>query len=229
MKHIFHFLGSILTIVKSDATNSSVFEPVREEQVPSGLSYDISQPLVEQQDLFAGKRVAILASHGVEEDEIVFPYEYLAKRGAVVDVLVPEWTPQGIVVSRFLKPTLFIHASGTFQSGIGVTYDLIVLTGGAWNSQVVRNDHDALALVSDQYRSGRALAAICSGTTILINAGLAQGTIMTGSPAVRIDLVNAGAKYFDEPLVMTDRLATSRTPDDLPAFITGLRKLLIGL
>lgn len=212
----------------SQSSHASVFKPVRPEQVPAGMAYRLRMPSTESPQLFAGKRVAILASHGVEEAEITYPYTYLANRGAQVDVLVPEWTSQGIVASRFLKPTLFVQATNTFRAATNEHYDLIVLTGGAWNAQVLRGDGDALNLINQHYRSGKPLAAICAGTAVLINAGLARGLPVAGSPAVRTDLENAGARYIDEPSALAARILTSRTPNDLPAFVTGIRKLLIG-
>ena len=114
--------------------------------------------------LFSGKHVAILASHGVEESEITFPYEYLISRGAQVDILVPSWASDGITAVRYLKPTLWVKATGTFKQAIGVRYDLLVLTGGAWNAQVVRSDSDAVTLISEHYKQG---FPICSVNTHL--------------------------------------------------------------
>lgn len=216
----------IASITSPTASAAAVFKPVHPDQVPAGLEYNVSLPTTDNSRLFAGKRVAILASQGVEELEITYPYQYLIQRGAQVDILVPEWTPQGIVASRYLKPTLFVQASGTFRSGSDQTYDLLVLTGGAWNAQVVRMDGDALHLVRQHYETNRPIAAICAGSSILINAGIAMGTRLTGSPAVRADLENAGATYVDHPMVRSDRLVTSRTPNDLPEFVKGIRVLL---
>ena len=208
--------------------SAGVFEPVRDEQVPAGDPYAVVQPPIESPQLFKGKRVAILASHGVEETEIVFPYTYLSDRGAKVDVLVPDWTPKGIVASLFLKPTIWVKASGTFSQGQSQEYDLVVLTGGAWNAQVVRSDPSAIKLITDHFLKDKPLAAICAGTSVLINAGIAKGTRLTGSPVVAPDLINAGAKFADEAAVVDGNLLTSRTPNDLPAFVNGLRKQLIG-
>lgn len=41
---------------------------------------------------------------------------------------------------------------------------------------------------------------------------------MTSVPAIRVDLVNAGADWVDEEVVVDAGLVTSRTPRDLPAF-----------
>lgn len=208
------------------ANSQDVFSPVTDAQVPSGIESTAKQPPVEDPNLFKGKHVAILASHGVEESEITYPYEFLIRRGATVDILVPEWTKEGVVASKFLYPTLFVKASGTFQEGLENDYDLMILTGGAWNAQVVRSDGQALELVSKHFQSGRALAAICAGSSVLINVGIAKGRTLTGSPVLRTDLENSGAHYIDRAKVISGNLLTSRSPDDLPEFVEGLRQLL---
>ncbi len=207
---------------------ASPFAPVREDQVPSGMAYSVKQPAVEYSGMFSGKHVAILASHGVEEAEITYPYEYLVARGAQVDVVVPSWAAEGVVAVRFLKPTLWVQGSTTFEQAQKQHYDILVVTGGAWNAQVVRSDGSALKLISNHYRQGLPVAAICAGSSVLIDAGLARGQVLTGSPVVAVDLINAGAKYTDAALVRGDRLATSRSPNDLPEFVGGIRQLLLG-
>jgi protease I len=219
---------AFLSVLGTQSALAVTFAPIQDNQIPSGTAPAINQPPVENLALFRGKHVAILASHGVEESEIKFPYDYLVARGAQVDILVPSWTPQGVSAVRYLKPTLWVEASNTFQKAQGTHYDLLVLTGGAWNAQVVRTDPDALKLISEHYHQGLPIAAICAGTSVLINSGIAQGQTMTGSPVVATDLINAGARFVDQALVMGDHLATSRTPDDLPEFVGGIRKLLIG-
>lgn len=219
---------AILTVLSLNQAKSATFSPIESEQIPSGMPYTIELPTVEDPNLFTGKQVAILASHGVEEPELTFPYKYLIDRGAQVDILVPNWTPQGIVVSLFLKPHLWVTADGTFQNGLKQNYDLIILTGGAWNAQVVKTDHDALNLITRHYRAGRAIAAICAGTEILISSGLSRGLNLTGPSYARMNLVNSGATFADQAMVIDQKILTSRDPNDLPSFVTGLRSLLTG-
>lgn len=213
---------------RAEALTNNPFGPLHPDQVPSGLDYSYSPPPILAPTALLGKRVAILASHGVEELEITAPYQYLTAQGAQVDIIVPSWSAQGIVVSRFLKPFLFTKATATFAQALRIQYDLIVLTGGAWNAQVVRTDQDALQLIYNHYRSGRPIGAICAGTAILINAGLVRNLAMTGSPTVQIDLINAGARFVDQSLVIDRNIATSRSPADAADFVVGLRYLLIG-
>lgn len=217
-----------LFFVSATSSFAAPFSPVLSHQVPSGMEYHVDQPRVENPSLLAGKKVAILASHGVEETEIKFPYEFLKARGAEVEILVPGWTPQGVVAVRFLQPSLFVAADGTFREGLKRNYDLVVLTGGAWNAQVVRTDQEALSLVRAQANSGKPLAAICAGTTVLIDAGLANGLTMTTTPTAVMDVKNAGARYLNQALVRDGKIATSRSPEDSAAFSAGLQALLLG-
>ncbi len=216
------------TILWAGPANANPFQPVTEAQVPSGIEYQYTQPPLLSATALAGKRVAILASHGVEELEITAPYNYLTAQGAKVEILVPSRSPEGVVVSRFLKPTLFVRASATFQQALSQNYDLLVLTGGAWNTQVVKTDLEALHLIVQHFNQGKPIGAICAGTSIFINAGLARGLTMTGSPTVQLDLINAGANFIDQPLVISGNIATSRSPLDAADFVRGLRYLLIG-
>jgi protease I len=52
----------------------------------------------------------------------------------------------------------------------------------------------------------------------LIDAGVIEGRKVTSWPTLETDLVNAGAEWVDEEVVVDDGLVTSRKPDDLPAF-----------
>jgi protease I len=99
-----------------------------------------------------------------------------------------------------------------FKEAWDVDYDAIVVPGGVWSSTVVRNDGDAIALIQSQYKKGKLLATTCSGSTVLINAGIAKGKSLTGSPSITIDLVNAGALYQDVPTVTDGNLVSGRSP-----------------
>ena len=206
----------------------SVFSTAHPKEVPAGLSYTASQPPVDDPKQFKGKRIAILAAHGVQESELVFPYQFLKARGATIDIVAPSWSEGRVLMVQYLKPTLWVKASESFQSAAQKSYDVFVLTGGAWNSTVDRSDVDALKFIRTYFASGKPLAAICSAAQILIDSGIAKDRMLTGTHAVKIDLVNAGATYFDKPVVVDDNLITSRNPDDLVAFVTAIADALDG-
>lgn len=216
------FLVLASSCVFSSLLYGKVFTPADPSEAPAGIVYDTTQPEVLQPNRLRGKRVAILASHGVQESELVFPYEYLQRRGATVDIVAPSWTQGKIIAVKYLLPTLWIEASESFESAKANDYDLIVLTGGAWNSNVVRSDPIAIDFIKNHAKKGGIIAAICAGSQILINADLAEGRSLTGTMAIKLDLENAGAKYFDEPVVVDGKLITSRGPKDVLQFSKAL-------
>jgi protease I len=74
--------------------------------------------------------------------------------------------------------------------------------------------------------SGRLVASICHGPWIDISARIVKGFRYTSTPGIKDDLVNAGATWVDEPLVIDRNHVTSRRPDDLPRFLEGILQVL---
>ncbi len=215
----------ILSSLTAHAQNS-VFSKVNPKDVPAGLIYSAVQPPVDDAEQFKGKRIAILAAHGTQESELVFPYQFLKARGASVDIVAPSWSEGRVLLVQYLKPTLWVKSNETFKSAGTKNYDLIVLTGGAWNSTVVRNEAEALTLIRKHFSRGKPVAAICSAAQILINSGIAKGRNLTGTSTVKVDLINAGARYLDQPVVVDKNLITSRNPDDLVSFVAAIADAL---
>lgn len=200
----------------------SIFTPVTRMDAPAGITYDVKQVPVTNPHEFAGKSVAILAAHGVQESELTYPYEYLKARGAKVEILIPPWSEGKILGVSYMKPTLWIKGSATFAQGLIKDYDLIILTGGSWNSNVVRKDPDALKLIVQQNQKRGLIAAICSGSQILIDAKLARNTRLTGTESIAIDLKNAGGTYLALPAVVDGNIITGRGPAEVKEFMLAI-------
>lgn len=205
---------------------ASPFRPAMPWDAPAGLEYNVAQPRVHNAEAFKGKKVAILVSHGVQESEITYPYEYLTKRGAQVEILSPAWTNNKVLGVKYLRPTIWIKTDNSFQNKVDEKYDLVVLTGGAWNSGVVRIDDNALRLIKNNFNQGSLIAAICAGSQILINADLSNETYLTGTGSVKIDLLNAGANFIDKPAVIDGNIITARGPADVLEFMQAIHSKL---
>jgi protease I len=162
------------------------------------------------------KRVAILATHGFEQSELVEPLETLRGAGFRVDVVSPEdgkikgwkgkdWGDEVPVDVRLAdaKPA---------------DYDALVLPGGVINPDKLRMDKAAVEFVRGFDTAGKPLAAICHGPWLLAEAGVAKGRTLTSWPSIRTDLENAGGTWRDQEVVCDGHLITSRKPDDIPAF-----------
>lgn len=101
-----------------------------------------------------------------------------------------------------------------------------LLAPGGWAPDKIRRDPDALKRVRELHHAGKVVATICHGPWILISAGIVRGRTITSTVGIRDDLVNAGATWVDEPVVVDGNIISSRVPKDLPAFGKSLVQLL---
>ena len=101
-----------------------------------------------------------------------------------------------------------------------------VIVPGGWMPDKLRRDAHVLELVRAFDREGKLVASICHGGWICVSAGVVRGRSYTGSPGIKDDLVNAGARFRDEPVVVDGHHVSSRKPDDLPRFLTAVLDVL---
>ena len=163
-----------------------------------------------------GLKVAILATDGFEQSELLEPRQALQDAGASTEVVAPkqgrirgwnhtEWG-QEVPVDRDLQ-----HADPA-------EYDALVLPGGVMNPDKLRAIPAAVNFTRSFFEADKPVAAICHGPWTVIESGAAKGHRMTSWPSLRTDLQNAGAEWVDEEVVVDGKLVTSRKPDDIPAF-----------
>jgi protease I len=100
-------------------------------------------------------------------------------------------------------------------------FDALVIPGG-YAPDRMRRHPDMVQLVVDMVEADKPVAAICHGGWMLCSAGVLEGRRVTGFFAIKDDLINAGALWVDEEVVVDGNLITSRTPDDLPAFLRAI-------
>jgi protease I len=168
-------------------------------------------------------RVAVLASDGVEQAELLKPVEALRSAGAVVDILSPDGSPiQGF---NHIDKADTIEATGALKGVDANQYDAMLLPGGAVNADFLRAAPETQQFISEIFEAGKPVAAICHAPWELISAGVASGRRMTSFHTIQDDLVNAGAEWVDEEVVVDGNLVTSRKPDDIPAFNREMLKL----
>ena len=167
------------------------------------------------------KNVAFLvAPEGVERVELVEPWDAVVDSGHEAVLLS---TSDGEVQTfDHLDKADRRSVDRVVSSTTPEDYDALVLPGGVANPDMLRTDDDAVAFVRDFVASGKPVAAICHAPWILAEAGCVRDRRVTSWPSLRTDLVNAGANWVDERLVIDGNLITSRKPDDLPAFVSAL-------
>jgi protease I len=163
-----------------------------------------------------GKRLAILATDGVEQVELTEPRKALEDAGATVDLVsLEDGEIQGF---EHLDKADTFCVDRTVAEASADDYDGLLLPGGVANPDFLRADDDAVAFVRAFGEAKKPIAAICHGPWTLIDAGLVKGRTVTSWPSIETDLRNAGANWVDEEVVVDEGLVTSRKPDDLPAF-----------
>ncbi|HXV85289.1 MAG TPA: type 1 glutamine amidotransferase domain-containing protein [Gemmatimonadales bacterium] len=103
-----------------------------------------------------------------------------------------------------------------------------LLAPGGWAPDRIRRDPTVLERVREVHHAGKVVATICHGPWILISAGIVRGRRLTSTVGIRDDLVNAGAQWVDEPVVVDGNIISSRVPKDLPQFGRALVDRLSG-
>jgi len=166
-----------------------------------------------------GRRIAILATDGVEQAELTRPLEAL--RGAGADVDLVSLDGGEIRMFEHLDPATTIAADRAVTDAASSDYDGLVLPGGVANPDRLRSDPDAVSFVRAFFDDGKPVAAICHGPWTLVEADVVDGRTVTSWPSLQTDLRNAGAPWVDEEVHVDGDLITSRKPDDLPAFCSA--------
>jgi protease I len=168
------------------------------------------------QDL-QGRRVAVLATDGVERVEFDRPVEAVRDAGATVQLLSIH---DGEIDTRNhdLEPAGMVGVDGLVSKASVDDFDALILPGGTVNPDHLRADPDAVSFVRDFFATGKPIGAICHGPWTLVEADVVAGLRMTSFKSIRTDLRNAGADVVDEEVVTDNGVVTSRSPDDLPAF-----------
>jgi protease I len=164
----------------------------------------------------AGKRVAILVAEGFEQIEMTSPRQALESAGATTRIVsLKTGTVHGW--NHYEKDRVFA-VDLTVEEARADDFDALLLPGGVANPDQIRADDNAVAFIRGFFEQHKPVAAICHGPWPLIDAEVVQGRRMTSYKSIRKDLINAGADWVDEEVVVDNGLVTSRTPEDLDAF-----------
>jgi protease I len=166
------------------------------------------------------RRIAVLATDGVEQVELTQPVDALQGAGADVTLVS-------------LKPGTFqgfnhLDKADTFEADLGVAdanaddFDGLLLPGGVANPDALRMDDDAVAFVRAFVDDGKPIGVICHGPWTLVEADAVRGRTITSWPSLKTDIRNAGGEWVDEEVVTDQGIVSSRKPDDLPAFCSKI-------
>jgi protease I len=164
-----------------------------------------------------GKKVAFLATSGVEQSELTEPWKAVQEAGGQ-PVLVSPAEGKITALQHDWDHGDSFDVDVPLAQARAEDYDALVLPGGAINADKMRAEAAAVDFVKAFAESGKPISAICHAPWTLIEAGLAKGRRMTSYSSLQTDLRNAGADWVDEQVVTDRGLTTSRNPGDLEAF-----------
>lgn len=171
-------------------------------------------------DQLSGRKVAFLATDGVEEQELAQPWEAVREAGGTPELIsIKEGeitsTAHGEKGRSFKVDKLVANVKSS-------DYDGLVLPGGVKNPDTMRMNADAVTFVRSFMDHDKPVAAICHGPWLLVEAGTVRGRTLTSYPSLHTDIANAGGDWVDRPVSVDQKLVTSRNPGDLPVFCSTL-------
>jgi protease I len=163
-----------------------------------------------------GKKVAILATDGFEQSELLEPRKALDEAGATTQVVSPTGKKiKGWDQKDWGKE---VSVDVPLDAANAEEFDALLLPGGVMSPDQLRMNPMAVQFVKQFTDAGKPVAAICHGPWTLVEAGAVRGRTMTSWPSLKTDLNNAGASWVDKEVVNDQGVVTSRRPDDIPAF-----------
>jgi protease I len=168
----------------------------------------------------SGKKIAFLATDGVEQVELTEPWKRIEDEGGTPELISLE--------NGQIQGFDHLDKADTFKVDRPVTnadmsdYDGLVLPGGVANPDFLRTSEDAVEFTRSFFEAGKPVAAICHAPWTLVEADVVRGRTVTSWPSLRTDIENAGGTWVDQEVHVESGLVTSRKPDDLPAFCEKL-------
>ena len=171
-----------------------------------------------------GRKVAVLATDGVEQVELTAPWQALKEAQADITLVsVKPGEIQGFINEE--KADTF-HVDKIAKEVTARDFDALVIPGGVRNTEVLRANSDVVELVRGFMEADKPVAAICHAPRLLIEADAVQGRTLTSHPEIADEIRNAGGLWVDKQASVDQRLLTSRRQEDLPAFCGNLIAML---
>src|SRR5665213_68756 len=167
-------------------------------------------------DNLKGLRVAILATDGFEQAELIEPRKALDEAGAKTTVIAPKsGTIQGM---KHDEKAESVNVDLTFEQADPDNFDAVLLPGGALNADALRMVEAARAFVRKIDSHRKPIAVICHGPWLLVSSGLTFERTLTSYFTIQDDIRNSGGVWVDQEVVQDRNWISSRKPDDIPSF-----------
>lgn len=172
----------------------------------------------------SGRKVAVLATDGVEQVELTAPWQALKEANAEVTLVsLKKGDIQGLIHDE--KADTF-HVDKVVNQVSARDFDAVVIPGGVRNTEALRANSDAVEFIRGFMEADKPVAAICHAPRILVEADAVKGRTLTSHPDIADEIREAGGSWVDKQASLDQRLLTSRKQEDLPAFCGNLIAML---
>jgi protease I len=167
-------------------------------------------------DKLKDKKVAFVATDGVEQVELTEPWKAVESEGGQPELLsLEEGQIQGF---EHLDKADTFEVDKLVKDANPDDYAGLVVPGGVANGDFLRGDEDTVRFLRQFFEAGKPVGIICHGPWVAVEADVVRGRKLTSWPSLATDIRNAGGEWVDEEVVVDAGFVTSRKPDDLPAF-----------
>jgi len=171
-----------------------------------------------------GRKVAVLATDGVEQVELTAPWNALKEARADVSLIsIKKGAIQGFIREEKADTFKVNALAGNVSAR---DFDALVIPGGLRNTEALRANPAAVKLVREFMELDKPVAAICHAPRLLVQADAVQGRTLTSDEELADEIREAGGSWVNRGVQVDQKLLTGKKPEDLPAFCASLVELL---
>ena len=152
-------------------------------------------------DSLNGKKIAIIATNGVEQVELVKPREAVQEAGGEAVLLSPE-DGEIQAMNHDLEPADTFSVDRPITGASPDEFDGVILPGGTVNADKLRVEDDVVSFLQGVFKAGKPVGVICHGPWSLVEADLVRDRTLTSYPSLQTDIRNAGGNWVDEEVVV---------------------------
>lgn len=168
-----------------------------------------------------GKKILIYVAQDYEDLELLYPKIRMIEEGAKVVVAGPKEkeTYKG-------KHGYPCQAEVSFEQVSAKDFDALIIPGG-YAPDILRRLPKVLEITRQFNEQEKLIAFICHAGWIPISSKIIKGVKCTSYSAIKDDMINAGANWIDESVVVDRHFISSRFPDDLPSFCKAIIQFFV--
>jgi protease I len=190
----------------------------------------------------SGKTICMPVAHEFEDVELLYPLLRLSEEGAriVIGTYRASFSARPYVGDSkpitgrlgYPVPPIPMVAGRRYEMADMLDlkpedFDAVVIAGG-FSPDILRREPRIVDFVRRSDQAGKPIGAICHAPWLPISAGIVKGRRVTSWISLKDDLINAGALWEDNVVVVDRNLITARCPDDLPEFCLAIIDALSG-